>query len=80
MSLSDLVQGFFQNKTADNQSVTTDGSDAGVMNDSSTHASISFPTAWTQRIQTPVKRVPPGKMWSQPERYAPQSYGGPWTK
>lgn len=77
MAFADLVQGFFRNKPSDNQTVTTDGSDVGVINDSFTSSQVSFPTAWTQRIQTPVKRVPSGKMWSQPERYAPKSYGGP---
>jgi len=77
MAFTDFVQGFFAQKSKDNQSVTTDVADVGVMNDSFTHASVRFPTAWTQRIQTPVKRVPPGKMWSQPERYREQNYGGP---
>lgn len=76
MAFADLVQGFFGNRPSDNQTVTTDASDVGVMNDSYTSASVRFPTAWTQRVQTPVKRVPPGKMWSQPERYREQNYGG----
>lgn len=51
--------------------------DVGVVNDSSTHSMVSFPTPWTSRIQSPVKRAPAGKMWSQPQRYIPTSYGGP---
>lgn len=35
----------------------------GVMNDSFTHSTVHFPTAWTSRIQTPVKRVRHGNMW-----------------
>jgi hypothetical protein len=77
MAFADLVQGFFNPKPKDNQSVTTDVADVGVINDSYTSSRVQFPTAWTQRIQTPVKRVPPGKMWSQPERYREQNYGGP---
>lgn len=41
------------------------------------HSSVTFPTPWTMRIQTPIARVPSGKMWSQPERYVPKTYGGP---
>ena len=80
MGFASLVQGFFANAAKSNQTVTTDSSDVGVMNDSFTHASVRFPTAWTSRIQTPVKRVPSGKMWSQPQRYADKTYGGPWSK
>lgn len=77
MSFGDMIQGFFANKSADNQTFTTDGADVGVMNDSFTHAAVRFPTAWTSRIQTPIQRVPSGKMWSHPERYTDQNYGGP---
>jgi len=77
VSFADVFQGLFRNDPKDNQTVTTDGDDVGVMNDSLTHASVRFPTAWTSRVQTPIKRVPSGKMWSHPERYTDQNYGGP---
>ena len=36
---------------------------------------IDFPTNAFQRIQTPIKRVPSGKMWGNVD--APTA-GGPW--
>ena len=69
-----MIIGLFKPKAKDDTSPQP--GDVGVMNDSQTAAMVRFPTAWTSRVQTPVKRVPPGKMWSQPVRYWPQSYGG----
>ena len=37
--------------------------DVGVLNDSFTHANVAFPTPWTLRVQTPVRRVKHGNMW-----------------
>jgi hypothetical protein len=51
--------------------------DVNVMNTESYASGVSFPVPWTSRVQTPVKRVLPGKMWSQPERFWPETYGGP---
>lgn len=51
--------------------------DVGVLNDTATHANVSFPSPWTSRMQTPIKRVPAGKLWGQPAEFVPQSYGGP---
>lgn len=51
--------------------------DMPVMRSDSVHANVSFPTPFTSRIQTPVKRVPAGKNWSHPEWATSPTYGGP---
>jgi len=48
-----------------------------VMSTDDYHALVNFPTPWTSRIQTPVRRVPPGKNWSGQEAWYPETYGGP---
>jgi hypothetical protein len=57
--------------------VTPDTNMVEVMSSDSYHALVSFPTPWTSRIQTPVRRVPPGKNWSGQESWYPETYGGP---
>lgn len=51
--------------------------DSGVINDSSTAASVTFPAPWTSRVQTPVKRVPYSALYATPKDYQPTTYGGP---
>lgn len=71
MNIGATFRAFFQN----NQSPNT--SSAQVMSSNSDYGSVDFPVPWTVRVQTPVRRVPSGKMWSQPDRYKPDTYGGP---
>lgn len=68
----------FGNKPKKNEAtiVANDVQGDGPVNDSATSAEIQFPTPWTVRCQTPVKRAPLGKMWGN-EQW--DSYGGPWT-
>jgi hypothetical protein len=41
------------------------------------HSNVSFPASWMTRVQTPIKRPPAGKMWSQPDWSRSDSWGGP---
>lgn len=57
-----------------NPNISPVTADVGVVNDTNTHAMVSFPTAWTGRIQTPICRTKQGYMWgSDGSNY----YGGP---
>jgi hypothetical protein len=47
----------------------------GGINDTATHAMISFPVPWTSRTMSPIKRPKADKMWGNE---IPESYGGPW--
>lgn len=50
-----------------------------VITSSAAHATVSFPTSWLQRTQTPVmNRAKAGKMWSQPDLFWPKTWGGPY--
>jgi hypothetical protein len=50
--------------------------EASVMNNTATAASISFPTAWTGRVQTPIKRPNKGDI-SAYANDMPTTWGGP---
>lgn len=47
------------------------------MSSGSDYAFIEFPVAPFGRVQTPVRRVPADKLWSQPDSWVPEGYGGP---
>jgi hypothetical protein len=52
-------------------------STGGVMNETSKAASVTFPTAWTGRVQTPIRRVPASDLYATPQAFQPNTYGGP---
>jgi hypothetical protein len=64
-----------QNKA--NTVMVTGYKNSGVLNDSGTAASVTFPAPWTSRVQTPVKRVPFSALYATPDGYQPTTYGGP---
>jgi hypothetical protein len=49
----------------------------GVMNDSNKASAVTFPTAWTGRVQTPIRRVPASDLYGTPQAFQPNTYGGP---
>ena len=49
---------------------------ASAINDTATHASVTFPSPWTSRVQTPIKRVPKGDI-SAYANDMPTNWGGP---